>query len=230
MLDLKSLFDELIDEQYVIIKVSETFPEYIAGDDIDLLCRNLVPTTKKITKFLSQYIGQASKVEIYKRSSTHTQIDFKVDKKIHFRFDLHGTLPDYKRTKFKNSYFDIIIECYQKAKIGDSEIKVPHFYDDCILRYAEFNEYFGDRADKIKHANFIVKNIHDDEVKRNEFFLRLHHFLSFPKSSNNERSVYDRVERHKSYVVLQGKKIKLVLNEQGVRVLIMKILKKLGRK
>ena len=227
MLNLNKLFDDLSEESYVIIKIADNFPNYKVGDDLDILCRDLELVSKIIINFISDYVNAFSKLQIHNRSSTHVQIDFTVNKKINIRFDLFAALPSYERTKFKPSYFDIIIESCRFATVQGCTVKVPNFIDDCILRYAEFNEYFGDRADKIKHIDFILKNIDGDDASKKKFFVRLHHFLSFQESSPERPLMREHIMRQRKYFVLQIEKVNLVLREQGIRILLRKIYDKL---
>jgi len=60
----------------------------------------------------------------------------------------------------------------------DCSIFIPSSIDDNILRYIEYQEWYGQRPDKIKHINYILEACTPKE--KNKFLEKLHHYTELP--------------------------------------------------
>jgi len=183
MLDLVSFFNTLNDISYCIIKLSSKFPMYNEGDDIDIFCYDPYEMCQKIVEWGNTYLSNGFSIKVNENNEKKpVSVDFMRNKSIHFRFDLYGELPNYKKVLIKPALFESIIEhavllerFSNKQKVT---IKVPSFLDEMILRYIEFIEWYNIRPDKIKHLDYILKQI-DDESKI-KFLNKLHHYTALP--------------------------------------------------
>jgi hypothetical protein len=183
MLDLVSFFKSIGTEQYCIIKISSRFPEYSAGEDIDIFCYDYDHISRKVLEWGNQYVQDGLDIKVQSQAAfNHASIDFMDGKKIHFRFDIYGQLPVYKKVLIKPALFESIIEHSKTVSYQYGEkaftVKVPHHIDDSILRYIEFIEWYNVRPDKIKHLDYIMECI-DEDIKI-QFLTKLHHYTALP--------------------------------------------------
>lgn len=164
-------------EQYCIIKLSDDFPNYCTYSDIDVFCYDIKAFSREIFDFAESYINNGWEIKTSSISDEHIQIDFyeKGAKRLDFRFDLHSALPKFSKVQINEGLFTRIIENAQKNDFG---VFIPCRVDDFIIRYLEFVEYYDIRADKIKHADYILKNITEDEKEL--FFKKLHYYTKLP--------------------------------------------------
>jgi hypothetical protein len=56
----------------------------------------------------------------------------------------------------------------------------PCRLDELVLRYAEYITWFRTRPDKVKHLDFILAAVGNDDAARNAFFDRLHRYTALP--------------------------------------------------
>jgi len=170
-LNLLKIFNALEEEVYCVIKKSLIFPQYEMGDDVDIFCYSKDKITELILFELKEWVGD-------KQIKLHTEdyqnhLDIIVDGKIYFRFDIYQKLPQYKKVLVKDAFFSSVIENSKKELV-----KVPNEIDEMILRYLEYQEYYADRPDKIKHIDYIKEYLSDDNKK--QFFDKLHYYTSVP--------------------------------------------------
>jgi len=184
-LDLTEFFDELKDIEYVIVKISDDFPNYYPGSDVDIFCLDVNKIAKRILKVGNKYLNQNFYIRIDESKSNLKQIDFVYDGKIDFRFDLYGAFPKYSNINIRKFYFYSIIDRrtqrtlnYNKKKIS---VWVPEIIDEMIIRYLDYLEYFAKRKDKIKHLDFIRKEI-NESLSLEVFLDRFYLYISFPEN------------------------------------------------
>lgn len=171
---IKELFKTLQDENVVIIKLSEDFPKYYSGSDIDMFCADPYAVARKILAFTNRYIFEGAEVRVKhdtERKKMHIDIFFEGDFDI--RFDLHGALPRYKNVRVKREFFPAVLSKKKKTERNGVEIFVPSDIDEMVLRYIEFHEYFNQRPKKVKHLDYVV------EKDNPEFLNRLHAFIKY---------------------------------------------------
>jgi hypothetical protein len=178
-LNIKDFFSAIADEKYVIIKLASSFPDYCSGSDVDILCSDIKKIIDKILTVGNRYVEDGFRICVTTPSEISGYVDFYEPNsdKIEFRFDLHGSLPDYNKIHLSPSYFFIILETRKKIAIehNDSSFSVfiPSYIDDILLRYIEFIEWYEQRPDKIKHLEYVLNKLKNDK-EREEFLDRLH--------------------------------------------------------
>ena len=96
-------------------------------------------------------------------------IDFIENKELIFRLDIYQTLGNYNKIILKDSLKDVILETKEILNLESYKINVPKKIYDNILRYIEYIEYFDIRQDKVKHLNYLEKNIENEA-----FFIELY--------------------------------------------------------
>lgn len=188
-LDLKEFFFEVRDEQYCIIK-RNNIDGYSTGSDIDIFVYNIQEFTRKILKIGNDYIKKGFTITINETNDgNQVYIDFLINNRIDFRFDIYSTMPIYKRINIKESFFSTIIDNSEKIdyeyKNNKFSIFIPSDIDDLILRYVEFQEWYNVRPDKIKHLDYILLSLKEENKKL--FFDKLHYFTAFPKLNMENR-------------------------------------------
>jgi len=184
-LKLNDFFSKLEKENYTIVKLSDNFPNYFNGDDLDIFCENIDSFSQKILTIGNKYIKKNNcEVRIRQKNDTHYHIDFIFDKKLDLRFDLYNKLPSYKNLKLKNNLFGTILKNKTKKQQDNYFIYVPSSNEEMILRYVEFLEWFDKRPDKIKHLNFILDNT-SNPITKEKFLIELHNYIK-PSSKKTE--------------------------------------------
>lgn len=183
MLDLASLFELISLQAYSIIKISDKFPQYRLGEDIDIFCYDPQQMGGKILEWGGRYAEQGLIIKVKDdRYHNHIHVDFMQGEKLHLRFDLYGRLPIYKKLVIKPAFFESIIENSKEMKVDCNNrrinVRVPDEIDDLLLRYIEFMEWYNVRPDKIKHLEFIMNN--SDEKKKGQLLNKLHHYTAVP--------------------------------------------------
>jgi hypothetical protein len=222
-INFEELFLKLQNKNYTIIKLDPKFPDYIEGQDLDILCYDINDISNVIVSFLSDYVDDNFKIFVLKyKNKTH--VDLINNKKIHFRFDIIDKFPQYKKIEIKNSYFDVVIENSKFKHINNIKIKTPDYYDEFMLRYFEYIEYYSSVPDKIKHVDYINSHLRGDSQEKKFFFDRLYHFSSLPqkyhyKKQNINLKLLNLIE----YFFDLIKKSFLVIKNDGLFVFFKKV-------
>ena len=180
-IDLLKVFTGLEKKHYSIIKLPNLFPSYEIGSDLDIFCFDVEDITKIILKVLNQEIDDGFHI-LFMKSGDNMKIDIMDGDIIHLRFDLYNKLPRYKNVIIKEGLFSSIIENSIIKKVDGLKIKIPSDLDETLLRYIEYNEWFAERPDKIKHINYIENKIKTKSVDLNVFLDKLHFYIDFPKN------------------------------------------------
>ena len=182
-INLNEFFYGLANEVYCIIKIKNNFPDYSLGDDIDVFCYDSVTFSKKILEIGNNYVLQGFMIKVTSTPDYHqTYIDFFYNEKLELRFDLYQSLPAYNNIKIRPALFSSIIEnavpnkrYFQNRQFN---IYVPNTIDDMLIRYIEYHEWYRQRPDKIKHLEYVMKNI--DEQARISLLDKLHYYTELP--------------------------------------------------
>jgi len=231
-LDLLKFFQLIENESYVIIKPSTLLPDYEIGSDIDIFCYQPSQLIEKVTSFLALYVDSNSTVNV-NDGAEKAHVDYLVDGKIHFRFDLYKQLPTYKNIHLKPAFFSSVIESSQARELTEKEpsviVKVPSEVDDLILRYVEYHEYYALRPDKIKHIEYIQNKISDDKNELTQMLDKLHYYTAFPQVEYREKTFKERLIEKRDYYQSNIDKVKHLYVTAGLRPLIRKIIKKIRK-
>jgi hypothetical protein len=193
-IDLDQFFHAVREQIYVVIKLGD-FPNYYKGSDIDVFCYNKDTFAKTILGVGNEYLGRGFEILVSNRGYGHTHVDFFQKGELEFRFDLHQSLPEYKRVKIKKHYIFSVIENAQTINREYQDetyfLYVPSPIDELMLRYIEYIEWYETRPDKVKHIDFILKDISGDQ-DRIKFIDKLHLYTELPETSSSTRKILHR--------------------------------------
>jgi hypothetical protein len=183
---LSDFFIELQKEIYCIVKLDPNFPNYTSGSDIDIFCYNIESMSKNLLLTGNSYLNEGYEIKVTNlENKDQVHIDFMIGDKIEFRFDLYKRLPIYHKILIKPALFESIIEKSVIKKIStDSDnyvVYIPSPTDEKLIRYIEYQEWYCERPDKIKHIEFILNNPPTDDEQIN-FLQKLHHYTEIPKT------------------------------------------------
>lgn len=217
-INLIDVFKELEDDNYCIIKLPTEFPDYLIGSDLDIFCYDVEALARKILGVVGPELDDAFEIKI-SNYEHQVYIDIMDGEAIHFRFDLYGDLPLYRQLSIKNSFFTSVIEGSSTKEFSGSIVKIPSMLDDAILRYIEYQEWYAERPDKIKHIKYLEEKIASSEIDINKVLDKLHYYVTLPgvERKNNKKKVRFSVENIKKAISY--------LRSNGVRKTISRIKK-----
>ena len=226
--DLKPLFEKLETKSYSVIKLPSEFPDYKIGSDLDIFCYDVEDISRVVLAYLQENISKELSVNITNKG-TQIYIDVMYKDKIHFRFDLYGALPTYKNILIKEAFFSSVIENSNMIEQNRCKVKVPSANDENILRYIEYQEWYGQRPDKIKHIEYLEEKIKSSEININNLLDKLHYYTELPKIEKNRQVSSSGVVRYFSYLLDLVKKVFRVIKEKGLKETLRLIIKKVKK-
>jgi len=151
-------------DDYVVLKLSETFPNYHDHSDIDILCRDRELFLKRILEVGKLYETRGFRIEV-----SHGALGLHVDffapgaQRLNFRFDLIDKL-GYTKFRVTQEYAHVVLGGARRVNAGGVTIFTPAFEHDLALRFLEFVEHHDTRPDKIKHWEYIKAHYRPDFV------------------------------------------------------------------
>jgi len=156
LIDLREFFKNIDD--YVILKLSDSFPNYFDYSDVDILCRNRDDFSTHILKVGKAYEKQGFKIEVHMEDK-NLQVDFYPPKaqRLNLKFDLLDTLSIYENIVVGRHYSDVVLDSRQKISRDGVDILVPSLEHDLAIRFLEYVEYKDKQPDKIKHWKYVQK-------------------------------------------------------------------------
>jgi hypothetical protein len=215
-IDLKLLFKKLEGKRYCIIKLPDEFPTYRIGSDLDIFCYDIEDISKVILSFLQNVISSDLSIQLTNMSK-QIYIDLMVNNEINFRFDLYGSLPIYENVLIKEAFFSSIIEDAKDMEQGSCVVKVPSLIDESILRYIEYQEWYAQRPDKIKHIKYLEEKIKNAEIDSNKLFDKLHFYVKIPMATEGRNVSSNGYIRYLSYLYKILKKVLAVIKSKGLK-------------
>lgn len=224
-LNFKKIFSNLSDISYVIVKLSPEFPDYKIGSDIDIFCYDIPKVSERILACLNDYLSLGIKIDVTDNQK-QLYIDIIENSEIHFRFDIYGSLPNYKNVQIKEAFFSSIIENYRLNNVLDFECKVPSEIDECILRYIEYHEWYSERPDKIKHIEYLTSKIVAGKTTKILMLDKLHYYITLPDVSYTHSVSSSSILRYLDYIFSIMKKTILYLKHNGIKKTLTKIFDK----
>lgn len=227
-IDLKPLFEKLVDKQYCVIKLPAEFPEYKVGSDLDMFCYNIEDISRIILGYLQNIISNELTIKIV-NNGTQIYIDLMDNSKIHFRFDLYGKLPIYENILIKEAFFSSVIANNEIIELKECKVKVPSLIDESILRYIEYQEWYGQRPDKIKHIEYLEDKIKENNLDINQLLDKLHYYTELPKVEDNRQISSNSFLRYFNYLFSMFKKLIQVLREKGFKETTSLVMKKIRK-
>lgn len=145
---------------YVIIRITDDFPNYKYSDDIDILTNNLEEVKEHIMKIGKKYNNFNIKISNGSGGKTHCHIDFFYNNETieDFRFDIISNLSHfYKTLNLPKNYIDNVLENKEEKIIDDIKVYIPKLSNELELRYMEYKTKINKKPKKIKHLIFIEK-------------------------------------------------------------------------
>ncbi len=227
-IDLRPLFEKLENKQYCIIKLPSEFPEYKIGSDLDMFCYDIEDISRVVLGYLQHVITDVLTIKLSNRGK-QIYIDIMDKDNIHFRFDLYGALPNYGNIAIKEAFFSSVIENSQRIEQNQCQVKVPSQIDESILRYIEYQEWYGQRPDKIKHVDYLEDKIKSHELNIDNLLDKLHYYTELPKVKNGRKVSSSSFIRYFNYVFDMVKRVLRVVQEKGLIETIDLIVKKLKK-
>jgi len=224
-IDLKAIFEKLEDKPYCIIKLSNDFPTYEKGSDLDIFCYDIDDVARIILGCLQ---SQNVSVKIIKMPQ-QLYIDIMEGGNINLRFDLYGSLPSYKNVMIKESFFPSVVENTIEFDGGGCLVKVPNEVNECILRYIEYHECYAQRPDKIKHIDYLLEKTENSGVGLNVVLDKLHYYIQLPMVKENRLVTSNSFYRRTSYFFELFKKIPIVFRAKGLKETLILIYKKIKK-
>ena len=183
ILDLDCFFFNVREQVYAVIKLGD-FPNYYKGSDIDVFCYNKDEFAKTVIGVGNRYLERGFEIRVTNKGDLQTYVDFYLDGKLEFRFDLYQSLPRYKKIRIKEHYIFSVIEnastITKEFEGKQYPLYVPSSIDDLLLRYVEYIEWYEQRPDKIKHLEYILAAI-DADAQRIGFIDKLHLYTKLPE-------------------------------------------------
>lgn len=226
-LNLVEYFEVIRNEAYVVIKPSNTLPDYRDGSDIDIFCYLPEKMAELTCSFLSSYLNTSSTIDVVDVED-RIHIDYLVNRKLIFRFDLYKKLPMYKSINLKSSFYESAIESSIEKTISNEKltsiIKMPCPTDDFILRYVEYHEYFIARPDKVKHINYINNKISNENKEK--ALEKLHYYVSFNQPIYRAKTLGEKFTENWQYYQSQFEKARHLYKTSGIKQVLQKVLKK----
>lgn len=183
MLELPGFFKEICESSYCIVKMSDKFPLYSPGEDVDIFCYSLDEVVKKLLHWGDRQVDRGFRIKVTSVvKKKHVHVDFLRKSVLQFRFDLYAELPVYTKVLIKPALFESVIENSRVAAFSaspeDVQVKIPSEIDDALIRYLEFMEWYDVRPDKLKHLDYIMDNL--GEAARSRFLEKMHHYTAMP--------------------------------------------------
>lgn len=171
---LKKILKDLESAKYVIVK-SFSLNENVYGKDIDIYCYSNYHIRNKIIKAFSDLdLNKHFLIEV-KEQSHQSHIDIKENDSLVLRFDLYDNLPKFKKLNVRESLFDVVIETRELVNNNEINYFIASKNFNNLLRYIEYIEYFQIENNKIKHLDFLEKNLSSDT----NFFENIHYYIKF---------------------------------------------------
>lgn len=205
---------------YCIVKF-QSIDKYTEGGDMDIFCFNISEVVQVLSKVAAEkLISERYDIDIYEcGNEKHVQFDVIKNKKLIFKFDLYGEMPHYKKINVKKSLFDVVIEnaeksCYVNERGKKICVKHAYIFDELLLRYIEYIEWYELRPDKVKHLEYILEKVNSDESNI-DFLDRLYYYTGLPEIEikDNKRKRNSRLKNIKDtlYKIKQADMKSMVL-------------------
>lgn len=167
LIDLNWLFEAL--DNYCIIKIPETFPQYNKNSDLDIICDDKFKFADILkNKILNKYNLNTKN---YIASNNNLQLDVITNNSLDIKFDLTDDLSCWQKIRLKPQLAKLILS--QKVKKNSAFVPCPEH--EVLTRLLEYEEYKKNPS-KIKHLNFanqrpLAKNIAEQLIQDYKFEL-----------------------------------------------------------
>jgi len=201
-INLGDFLIELQKENYFISKRSD-IGRYKKGADIDIFCMDLKCCSGAIIKSSNKYIEEGYTLKINDRSDNHRHIDILKEKDIELRFDLYSGIENYRKINIKNGLIGSMFEnkVSESLTIRDKAVLVyyPSLIDEVLLRYLEYIENYQLYPDKIRHLDYILKELESDESLK-AFLDKLHYYTAQPEIQITRKNLFNKMGGYAKFI------------------------------
>lgn len=158
-LDLRAYFQGFT-VPYCVIRMSEDFPHYEPGSDVDVLCWAVAPMVHYSRSYI---VKQGLRAQVVEKGA-HTHYDVYVGGAFHLRLDFIDRL-SFSRFWAGSELADAVLD----SRIEARGVYVPSPAYDVALRYLEYIEH----PHKKKHLDYVLAHDGDDWIAVVERFTDL---------------------------------------------------------
>ncbi len=179
-LDLAPFFLALEAEPYCVVKPAPDLPAHAPGADADLFCYDPGAVARILLAQGSGWVQGGDEIRVTElHGGAQIHLDFLRAGAIVFRFDLYGELPRYENLRIRPALLESVIENRVWRQVPGCRIAVPCETDDLLLRYVEYQEWYGRRPDKVRHAEYIEAAVAAGADAK-AFYDKLHRYTELP--------------------------------------------------
>lgn len=152
LINLRDFFERV--DNYVILRLSESFPNYFDHSDVDILCGNRNDFLAHVLKVGKKYKKQGFRIKVIHTKSGHIHVDFYPPKarRLNIRFDLINCF-SYKKFHIPPGDSDSVLDSREQIKRGGVGVQVPSLIHEITIRILENKEY----PNKVKHLQYLTK-------------------------------------------------------------------------
>ena len=150
-------------EEYCIIKIPASFPNYKEYSDLDILCADREMVIKYTVDFLKRYDNIDVRVS-YPKNGKHAHVDvYPHGKTLDFKFDLIDSFALYEKNAPKTGFEKLVLE----NKTIVQGVYIPATPYEMVIRMLEYLEHFKERPEKIKHLRWVESQVaHTEEFNQ----------------------------------------------------------------
>lgn len=175
---------ETINEESIIIKIFDEFPDYQIGSDIDILVINKYDALNSLINYLKPLINKNLEEIHIEETKSHIHLDLFRKNKLVFRIDMIENFNSFSRFSIQDSLKTSMFLKRKKKWFLDKYIYVPVDEHEFLIRYLEYLEWFEIRPDKLKHYEFVINET--DELQKNQLMKNLHRYIKFQRENSNQ--------------------------------------------
>lgn len=161
-MNLHKFFHDLQNESYAIMKYAG-IDEYIPGSDIDIFVQDIQSVVKKIVASGNEYLDHGYEINVIDNLEKHSYVDFRRNNKIEFRFDIYEHFKMYNNAFIEERYLTQLLNHRKQLEASfegkEYTVSVLGSEDELVLRYLEYADWHKKRPDKIKHIEYILKEL-----------------------------------------------------------------------
>jgi FkbM family methyltransferase len=171
LLELRRFFEGI--DGYVILKLSDGFPDYDDYSDIDVLCRNPQSFIEHVLKIGQSYAPQGIRAELHQGTrSVHVDFYAPGASRLNFRFDVFGNLA-YDNVSVRPGFAEAVLASARPVNVRGVPVYVPTVGFDLAVRFLEYLEHRQNRPDKVKHWEYVKRNYHPDFMSVAQSYMNL---------------------------------------------------------
>lgn len=160
--------------EYVLIRKTDIFPDYLPGTDIDILCLDKYHSMSLLQPYLVNLLDGEEFYLRVREAHSHLLAEIMTDGQMNLRIDLIDSL-EFKTFTVQPALKTHMFMHRQQQLVEQYPIYLSSKDDDLLIRYLAYLEWFEQRPDKIKHLDYILANATEEERER--LIHRTHQFI-----------------------------------------------------